>query len=164
MDKAIEKNYIFKRPFMFSRKDRNEAPSLIPAEILSPIKNLLTETFSSNLEKSNYKLDLYGEIYADEIIIIFSLIDMNKSDGNTISLFISDEYDQKSNLEEKINSIVNASSEFFEIIFSSSEEKLLEIYRPNWERTDLPKNNFYYKISRENIKLTIEANKLLGQH
>ena len=48
-------------------------------------------------------------------------------------------------------------------ILNSSEEQLLELYSPRWQITDLKSDNFYYKISRENIQLTIEANKLLSE-
>lgn len=145
---------------MFSRKNHPKYSSLIPNEVLTTITDLINESFGKSFKEKNLTLESYGELYEDEIILVLSL--STASLENTISLFISDDFTQKDDLKEKINHLVSASSEFFEIFTNSSEDEILELYSPDWKKTELSKNNFFYKISRENIKLTIEANKILA--
>jgi hypothetical protein len=35
-------------------------------------------------------------------------------------------------------------------------------YEPVWQELNYKKETYFYKVSRENIQLTLEANKLLG--
>ena len=149
---------------MFSRfDDRVEKANPLSLELVNFIQNLIQETFEENLKNKGLDLQVYGETYDNEIVLIFSLLNSKDSTANTISLFISDDISQESKIEEKIDFLINSSSDFFETICSSTEEELVEIYSPRWQETKLSTNNFYYKISRENIILTIEANKLLGE-
>ena len=145
---------------MFSRKNTAEYSSLIPTEVLTTITDLINESFEKSFKERQLSLESYGELYEDEIILVLSLSTATLE--NTISLFISDDFTQKDNLKEKINYLVSSSSEFFEIFINSSEDEILELYSPDWKETELSTNNFFYKISRENIKLTIEANKILS--
>jgi hypothetical protein len=149
---------------MFSRHDdRQEKSNQIPKEILSFIDKLIAETFEIRLKSKNLELSIFGELYENEIVLIFSLLNSQDPNLNTISLFVSDDISTDSKLEKKVDHLINSSSEFFETILNSSEEQLLELYSPRWQITDLKSDNFYYKISRENIQLTIEANKLLSE-
>ena len=145
---------------MFSRKNHPEYSSLIPPEVLTTITDLINESFEKSFKERNLTLESYGELYEDEIILVLSLSTTTLE--NTISLFISDDFTQKDDLKEKINYLVSSSSEFFEIFINSSDEEIIELYSPDWKETELSKKNFFYKISRENIKLTMEANKILS--
>lgn len=148
---------------MFSRHEtREEESKQIPEELLKFINNLIHETFHKSFSEKGLSLSVYGEMYENEIVLIFSLIKSNDHNMNTISLFISDDIDKNSKLEKKVDYLINSSSEFFETICQSSDEEIVELYSPRWQKTDLTSENFFYKISRENIELTIEANKLLN--
>ena len=149
---------------MFSRKDEVDNKSNpIPEKLLEFINKIIADTFEKSFSDKGLELKVFGELYDDEIVLIFSLQKKEDPNLNTISLFISDDIEANSKLEKKVDHLINSSSEFFETIIQSSETELLEIYTPRWQETDLPKDNFHYKISRENIELTIQANKLLGE-
>lgn len=149
---------------MFSRHtNREEKPNQIPTEILSFIDKLIEETFEKSLSQKNLDLNVYGELYENEIVLIFSLMKKHDTKLNTISLFISDDITPTTKLEKTVDSLINASSEFFETVSLSSEENLDDLYSPRWQKADSTSENFHYKISRENILLTIEANKLLDE-
>ena len=150
---------------MFSRNNQQlKTPSPIPSEVLKSINSLINETFEKSLMNKGLELETYGEIYENEIILIFSLVQTKDKSLNTISLFISDDLTPETKIEKKINYLINSSSEFFEILTNSSTSDTNEIYSPRWQKTELEGDNFFYKISRENIKLTIEANKLLEKN
>ena len=150
---------------MCSRNNNQlSTPSPIPSEILNSINSLINETFEKSLNNKGLELETYGELYENEIILIFSLVQTKDKSLNTISLFISDDLTPETKIEKKINYLINSSSEFFEILTSSSISDTDQIYSPRWQKTELEGDNFFYKISRENIKLTIEANKLLEKN
>jgi len=149
---------------MFSRHiNREEKPSQIPTEILNFIDKLIDETFKESFSKKNLKLSVFGELYENEIVLIFSLVNSTDSSLNTISLFISDDISPTTKLEKTVDSLINSSSEFFETVTSSTKDEIDSLYSPRWQQAESPTESFYYKVSRENIALTIEANKLLEQ-
>tara|TARA_B100000886_G_scaffold258771_1_gene183708 strand:+ start:204 stop:650 length:447 start_codon:yes stop_codon:yes gene_type:complete len=147
---------------MFSRKNGTTS-STIPEQIIILINKIINDSFKTNFDSKNIYLETFGELYEDEILLIFSLLDKDDSNSNTISLFISDEIDPKTDLEKKVNELINASSEFFELLCSGTDEQLSEMYSPRWQKSTSGNEGFYFKISRENVRLTIEANKILGE-
>lgn len=148
---------------MFSRhNEREETANNIPPAILESIKTLIVDSFQEGLKKQGLTLDVFGELYDNEIVLIFSLEKGTESNVKTISLFISKDIETTEKLEKTVDHLVSSSSDFFEMITEKSAEDLFEIYSPRWQKSELENQNFYYKISRENINLTIEANKLLG--
>ena len=147
---------------MFSRhNERAEIANNIPSTILDSIKKLVLDSFQKEFNKKGYELDVFGELYDDEIVLIFSLEKASENSSKTLSLFISQDLEKNNKIEKKIDHLVSSSSEFFEIITTKNEDEIVELYSPRWQKSDLNQENFHYKISRENIKLTLEANKIL---
>ena len=146
---------------MFSRI-KNTSPSLLPEELINAINSIINDSFGEQFSNKNLMLSSYGEMYENEIVLILSLI--GHLNDTSISLFMSDEIDEKTNLKDKIDQLVNSSSEFFEKFIHGTDEEILDMYTSDWQKADFPAADFYYKISRENIQLTIQANKLLGEN
>jgi hypothetical protein len=48
---------------------------------------------------------------------------------------------------------------FFDEIFSNEE---WDEFEPNWQEVSYKHETYFFKLSRENINLTLEANRLLG--
>ena len=49
---------------------------------------------------------------------------------------------------------------FFDQVFASDDWSEFE---PNWQEVNYKDENYFFKLSRENVNLTLEANKLLGE-
>ncbi len=79
-----------------------------------------------------------------------------------MTLFLSSEPDQIA-IEEKVKetqkNFIDLVGLFFDEIFADGEWNEFEA---NWQEVTHKNQNYFYKISRENISATLEANKLLG--
>jgi hypothetical protein len=79
-----------------------------------------------------------------------------------ITLFLSSDANHLSD-ESKVNvtqkNFIDIAGLFFDEIFSDEDWNEFESH---WQEVTHNKETYHYKISRENLNATIEANKLLG--
>ena len=148
---------------MFSRHNEALKGTALPEKWITDLKKVINDTYEDQLNKANLSLEIFGEIYPKELGLAFSLTDKSNIQGAAITLFTSSDLEEKTNPEDVLSQVINSSSEFFELIFNGFAENDESIYQARWEKTDLKGHNFYYRISRENIGLTILANKLLEE-
>ena len=143
---------------MLSRHNEEAKGVSLPTDWLDEVTTVINSTYESLLKQKKLTLKTYGELHKGEVCLAFCLYSMNKEDTSAISLFLSVDLKEKEDPKVVLDNTINRSSEFFDLFLSGQED---ELYQPNWVESDLAKGNFYFKITRENISLTIEANRLL---
>jgi len=143
---------------MLSRNNEEAKGLELPSEWLNDITEAINSTYKNLLDRKNLSLSSFGELHKGEVCLAFCLTKLNSDDSSAISLFLSLDLKENEDPKTVLDKTINQSSEFFDLILSEQTE---EIFQPNWVKSDLKENNFFFKITRENIKLTIEANKLL---
>lgn len=144
---------------MFSRKHDTQGTAL-PQEWLDKAKSALDSRFEAFNEA--YEFFVFGEVYSDELLIIVSAVSRN-IELSPISFFISfDVHENDKNIDQKqvLENMLNTSELFFEEVFDTDN---WSDYSSLWLETEYKKTTFFYKATRENIYLTIEANKLLAK-
>jgi len=143
---------------MFNKIPTDDKPQIFTKNIIDDIYILLSETFSSDIENSPYQFFVYGEIFTKELLIIVSLINQ-ESDIDCISCFLSCDQSLTKNKND-IDQVINFYGKLFEDFIETNFENIE--YMPEW--TESPDPRISYRVSRENISLTLKANKLLEQH
>tara|TARA_B100000925_G_scaffold286649_1_gene264713 strand:+ start:6276 stop:6716 length:441 start_codon:yes stop_codon:yes gene_type:complete len=145
---------------MLSRHNEEADGVNLPKEWLEEITKVINSAYSDLFSAKNLTLKTYGELHKGEVCIAFCLY--NSSSGNTgsISLLLSVDLKDKEDPKSVLDNTIDQSSEFFDLLVSDQTE---DIFQPNWVKSQLKKDNFYFKITRENIALSIEANKLLKE-
>jgi hypothetical protein len=143
---------------MLSRNNEEIEGLELPQEWLNEITNAVYSTYESSIKSKNLSLKTYGELHKGEVCLAFCLSSIKSDNTNAVSLILSLDLKDKDDPKETLDNTINQSSEFFDLLFSGQKE---DIFQPNWTKSDLKENNFYFKITRENIALSIEANKLL---
>jgi hypothetical protein len=122
----------------------------------------LNETYRVETKQSGRYFDVYGQIFEEELLMIVSYLSEKDEYELPMTLFLSSDRNRDMN-EEKIQdtqkNLIEIVGLFFDEIFSDSEWNGFE---PNWQEVTHKKENYFYKISRENINLTLEASRLLG--
>ncbi|MDA9793160.1 hypothetical protein N9B72_01120 [Bacteriovoracaceae bacterium] len=146
---------------MFSRKYPNDSGIAVPAEWKEDFIAVLSETFKDHLPSQFHLFDAYGEIHQDEIVIVSCLYDSKNLNNIPITCFISVDLDEKMKKEPKkvLNNMTDLSGLFFEECLKDSE---FTDFEPNWQDTKFKNQKYFFKITRENILLSIEASKLLN--
>jgi len=147
---------------MLARKKTSKQGKNIPQDWSESLSRLLNETYKAVCDKNKRYFDVYGQIYSDELLVIVSYLSEASESTAPITLFLSCDPYQMANeekLKETQSAYVDLSGLFFDEIFSSEDWSEFE---PDWQEVTHKKHNYWYKITRENINLTLEANKLLG--
>lgn len=142
----------------FPSSDISTGKSL-PAEWTEEFVKLLTETYAKQSEKDNKFFDVYGRIFDEEFVVIVSYMHHGDSLAAPISVFISHETTKGSKeLSNALQDLVDLSGHIFDDIFSRED---WNEYVPHWTENKFKSSVFHYKITRENISLSLQAEELL---
>jgi hypothetical protein len=135
---------------------------MIPQDWLDGLSLILNETYETQCKENERDFDVYGQIYDEELLIIVSWHHTKDEFAAPITCFLSAEPEQMSS-DKKVKDVQKHFTDiiglFFDEIFNDSE---WDGFEPNWQEVKYKTETYFYKISRENITLTLEANKLLG--
>jgi hypothetical protein len=143
---------------MLSRKDRTEKAREIPLEWLEQAKKVLSENYLEFIKDSDFSFQTFGEIYPDECCLALCLV--NRVTENSVSLILSLDIDSNKFEASDLNNLLDASSLFFDQYFNTKD---WDEYEPSWGEEEFKNKKFFSKVSRENIGLTLQAEKLLAQ-
>lgn len=150
---------------MFSRLDHDIAAVLFPKDWAEGLKQILLNIYGDKCLKDDKSFEVYGFSYPNEVLMIVSYVGMDQFIA-PVTLFLSADLEQKTNTDDIINDMFDSVGIFFDTYFAAQESDSDEIwddYVLDWEETEFNKQNFYYKVTRENIGLTIQADLLLGE-
>ncbi len=147
---------------MLARKKTSKQGKPIPQDWTEGLARLLNETYKTECKQNGRYFDAYGQIYQDELLLIVSYLSEKDEYLAPITLFLSSEPDQISTPEKVKDTQANyidISGLFFDEIFADEEWNGFE---PVWQEVSHKNQNYFYKITRENINATLEADRLLG--
>lgn len=149
---------------MLARKNTSRKNGkVIPLDWAEGLNRLLNETYSKECKQNGRYFDVYGQIFPEELLVVVSYLSEKDEYLAPITLFLSCEPDQMAT-EEKVKetqqNYIELIGLFFDEIFAEEEWNEFE---PNWQEVTQKHQNYFYKITRENINLSIEADKLLGE-
>lgn len=138
-----------------------DSGSALPSEWSESFVGVLTETYFKQSEKDNRCFDVYGKVFDHEFVVIISYIHQDDPMAAPISLFIShDNLDDSKQMKKTLENLVNLAGHIFDDIFSEQD---WNGYNPNWTENKYQDSTFYYKITRENIGLTLQAQEILNK-
>ncbi|WPU64486.1 hypothetical protein [Peredibacter starrii] len=148
---------------MLARKKTSKQGKSLPSEWLESLNRLLNETYKSECKQNGRYFDVYGQVYPEELLLTVSYLSEKDEYLSPITCFLSCEPDQMAT-EEKVKetqaNFIDIVGLFFDEIFADSE---WDEFEPTWQEVSHKNQNYFYKLSRENINLTLEADKLLGE-
>ena len=143
---------------MLSRKEQTEAPTFLPEDWKQEVTALLDDIYKKDLEKLNKTFIVHGTTYPNELCIGGSLLDRNDGLTAPIAYLMSADLDKDSDVKKLISALVDSVGAFFDEFFSTED---WSDYQTRWEDTTFSKFTFFYKVSRENIALSIIGDELL---
>lgn len=148
---------------MLARSKKSRGGKPIPQDWSEGLARLMNESYKTECKKHNRYFDVYGQIYEGELLVITSWLSEADEYVAPITVFLSCEPDQM-NSEKKVKetqeNYIDLMGLFFDEIFSDDE---WDKFEPNWQEVTHKHQNYWYKITRENVNATLEANKLLGE-
>ncbi len=145
---------------MFSRTHDDTQGTPLPTEWLQECKKMLESAYKLPCKKLNKYFEVYGEVYIDELVFMVSIQDRDNITAIPTTISLSVAISDKSDNKAILDNMVDATGIIIDDVFASKEED--DIFVLSWTELTIKKLAMFYKITRENILLTIEANKLLS--
>ncbi|MBF0359570.1 MAG: hypothetical protein HQK49_01070 [Oligoflexia bacterium] len=147
-----------------SRKEHKDKGEQIPSKYKKDILDLLNYNYQIifNKYKIKKKFDFYCQLYSTELLMIISLLDDygdkdQDQDSSCISFFLS--IDMCEGDSRKYEKYLYRMLDFVGPII---EHSLDDFTCEDWSEVESNSLKIFYKISRENIALTLHANRLLA--
>jgi hypothetical protein len=149
---------------MFSRHDHETPAVLFPKEWGESLKQILLNIYGEQSIKDEKTFEVYGFSYPTEVLLIISYVGLDKFKTPT-TLFISSNLTDKTNSDKIMNTMFDSAGVFFDSFFAHTEdsEEIWDEYVLDWEETEFGNENIFYKVTRENIGLSMQADLLLGE-
>ncbi|MCO4754755.1 MAG: hypothetical protein KC478_09735 [Bacteriovoracaceae bacterium] len=133
----------------------------LPTEWTEEVVKVLTETYLERSEKDNRFFDVHAQSFEKETVVVISYIHHSDQLAAPISIFISLENDEKMDskeLSKALKALVDLSGHVLDDIFA--QEDWNEFF-PNWTENKFKDYTFHYKITRENVSLSLQAEEIL---
>lgn len=149
---------------MFSRLDHEIEAVLFPQDWAEGLKQILLNIYGDKCLKDDKTFEVYGFSYPKEVLMVVSYVGLDKFIA-PVTLFLSADLNEKTKADDIINDMFDSVGIFLDSFFAQEEntDEIWDDYVLDWEETEFNKHNFYYKVTRENIGLTIQADLLLGK-
>ncbi len=145
---------------MLSRKNHETLGQPLPPEWIERVQNLMDDLYRSKCEKLHRTFSIHGFHYPNELLLIVSLIGKNDPHSLPVSCFLSIDLEQEGIWSGQLETLLDGAGMFFDSFFAKKE---WNDYTPDWTKATFRKKTIFYMTTRENVALTIEANRLLSQ-
>jgi hypothetical protein len=148
---------------MLARKKSSQNGKIIPLDWSEGAARLLNDGFKAECTQKGRYFDVYGQFFSEEILVIVSYLSEKDEYLAPITLFLSCEPDQMATPEkvkETQKNFIDLIGLFFDEIIA---DESWDGFEPNWQEVSHKNENYFYKITRENINASLEADKLLGE-
>lgn len=138
-----------------------KATKTLPNEWLEEFTKTLNEVYHERLKATDRFFDVYGEIYEKEFVVIVSYLHAKEQAISPISLFVShDNQEDSKKFKKTLKDLVDFCGVVFDDIFATPD---WNEFNSNWTENIYKNSTFYYKLTRENISLTLQAEALLNK-
>ena len=147
---------------MLARKATSKNGKNLPSDWIESFARLLNETYKNECKENLCYFDVYGQIYDEELLIVASWISEKDQFSTPISCFLScdsSHIQSEEKVKETQKNFIDLVGLFFDEIFS--QEEWID-FMPSWQEVHHKNETYFYKLSRENVSITLEANRLLG--
>lgn len=146
---------------MFSRNSSDESPIFFPEKWQKKYKQVLLNTYGDKCLNNEMTFNIWALTYPAELVLIVSYLSL---DPNQIPLtyFVSADLPEEKNAQKFIDLMFDSAGIFFDNYFASQDDELFEEYQFEWNEFEFSGAKLFYRATRENIELTLEAEKLLN--
>lgn len=133
----------------------------LPFEWLEEVTKTFNDAYDDKRKEQERFFEVFGEIYEKEFAVVFSYLHSKDPMASPVSLFISHDHLVDS---KKFKKALAALVDFAGIIFDDiTSTKDWSEYNLIWTEHEYKGFDFSYKLTRENISLTLQAEELLKE-
>lgn len=149
-----------KESVLLSRKDQERIGIILPEQWRKKVEAILYNVYQKQCDANNKAFQVYALTYPNELLLTASYLTTDELETAPVTYMISMDLKEKEDPERYFDTLIDSIGIFFDSYFADSDWR---DYQANWEEAEYKKLKFYYKISRENMALSIQAEQLLNQ-
>ncbi len=145
---------------MLSRYEQEKSGIAFPEEWTKKFQDVLSSTYERDLAARGMHPSVYAMGYSNEILLIVTLSDQNAK-AIPVSYFASCDLDSKKAPLKQLQILSDSVGVFLDQYFAEEDwNDFIDL----WTEADLKDLKFFYKVVRENVGLTLEADRLLAEY
>lgn len=142
-----------------------ESYKTFPAQWSENANLLINDHYSDFFQENDLLCETYAFQFSSESVVVFSLLPTGKDRSlSPISICISYDHqkdERPKDLSKKLDELVNLAGLVIEDYSKTLENPEEGPYFAQWTKQDLKGHEFYVKVSREDISLTLQAEEIL---
>lgn len=148
---------------MFSRLDHESKAVLFPKDWADGLKQILLNIYGERCIKDEKTFEIFGFSYPNEVLLIISYVGLDKFE-TPVTLFLSSDLTLKTATDKIMDTMFDSAGIFFDSYFATeeNEDEIWDDYVLDWQDAEFGSDKIFYKVTRENVMLTMEANLILG--
>lgn len=148
---------------MFSRLDHDTPAVLFPKDWAEGLKQILLNIYGDKCLKADKTFEVFGFSYPNEVLLIVSYVGLDKFE-TPVTLFLSSDLTSTTDTDKIMDNMFDSAGIFFDTYFATEEniDEIWDDYVLDWSESEFGKSKIFYKITRENVGLSMEADRLLG--
>lgn len=146
---------------MLSRKEQKDPGIVLPEAWRQKVENVLYNVYQEQCDANEKTFQVHGLTYPDELYLAVGLLNQDKLEIAPVSYIMSMDLDEKNKDPEKyLDTLIDSMGVFFDSYFADEN---WNDFVSNWTEASYKDLKFFYKVSRENVALSIQAEYLLNQ-
>lgn len=148
---------------MFSRLNHETKAVLFPKDWADGLKQILLNIYGEQAIKNEKTFEVFGFSYPTEALLVVSYIGLDKFE-TPVTLFLSTELNDKVKADKIMDTMFDSAGVFFDSYFATeeNEDEIWDDYVLDWQDAEFGSDKVFYKVTRENVALTMQADALLG--
>jgi hypothetical protein len=121
------------------------------------------DTFNKDKDLTNAFYRAFGSINQNEILTAIGLTCLSGNDPLNFSIFVSKEVtEEQMNRPKDLSTLKNDMVDILGVLFNEVLKEKEDIpFSARWEQYTFKRQEYYYRISRENLELYLKAQELL---
>lgn len=146
---------------MLSRKNDDLKAGYLPDNWSQDVETMLGEVYQEYLQ-NGAKFRVIGMTFPDEVVLNVTF--QSENEGlSTFSYQVSADLMGKNDPQKLWPKMIDSIGFVLDELFDQIKRGELIGYVTEWKKIEFQKEEFYFKITREDIELTLKANQLLAQ-
>ncbi len=149
---------------MFRRVESDSKALVIPSEWTNKFKQTLLKLYGDKCLKDDKTFEIYAFSYPEEVLLIVSYLGLDQN-ILPVTLSLSADLKVNENPEKTLDILCDSVGVFYDHFFAAGEkeDEIFDEYSYEWDKEEIQKIEVYFKVTRENVGLTLAANHLLGE-
>lgn len=149
---------------MLNRIETETAPLQLPNTWTDTFKQSLLNIYGDKCLQDERTFEIYAFTFPEEALLITSYVGLDQY-TSPVTLFLSADLKNNEKPEKTLDILCDSVGVFFDHYFGfrGKEDEIFDDYVFEWQEEDFSGIKVFHKITRENVGLTLEANRLLGE-